>query len=122
ALPSAACADGNTLCLSYFNDDRLAGQTGRTGGTISTTYDPAGHLGATSDSTGTAATGIGSTISATWYLDDLPRTVADGSRTNASSHDGPGQRVGRRDASGSQPLAPTYGYHDRELTSQTATD
>jgi len=89
----ATVADGGTQSFSYYNDDRQQGETARSGETITKRYDPAGNLASAVDSTSG-----GSTLTATYYLDDLLRTSDDGGRTAKYTYDGAGQRAARTDA------------------------
>ena len=98
--------------FSYFPDDRLASQTGHTGTTITTTYDPAGNRTAVSDSSSS------STVSATHYLDGLTRTVDDGGRAQQYAYDGEGQRITAKDlvdGSPSTAYLTQYTYGDAEV-------
>jgi RHS repeat-associated protein/uncharacterized repeat protein (TIGR01451 family) len=111
-------ADGGTLSFEWFQDDRMSVQTGRDNvATITTAYDPAGNKTSITDSTGG-----GSTITANYYLDDLPRNVGDGTRTTRSSYDGSGTRYQRRDDTSSTNYPTQYGINDAGLvTSMKAT-
>jgi RHS repeat-associated protein/uncharacterized repeat protein (TIGR01451 family) len=112
--------DAGALSFTYFDDDRMATQTGHGGsGTISYTYDAAGNKASVYDSTSNL------TLSTTYYLDDLARTVNDGAgRTSQYAYDGAGNRAARADASSSGTRYPTvYVYNDAEAnTSISWTD
>jgi RHS repeat-associated protein len=107
-------SDGGSQSFSYYQDDRLAAQTGRngTGETINHSYDPAGNLSSVQDSTSG-----GSRVSVSYYLDDLPRSVDDGSRSSLYSYDGSGQRAARADQvdGSSTRFTTSYSYGDAEL-------
>jgi RHS repeat-associated protein len=100
---------GGSQGFTYLHDDRMATETGRNGETITHAYDPAG--GQTSVRDGTSG---GSAITATYYLDGLPRTVDDGSRSSLYTYDGAGQRTAMADQiDGSANRATTtYTYGD----------
>jgi RHS repeat-associated protein len=85
---------GGTQRFDYYNNDRLSVETGRTSPTetITHVYDPAGNQASVRDSTSG-----GSTVASTYYLDNLPRSVDDGSRSSLSAYDGAGQRTARAD-------------------------
>jgi len=104
--------DGGTESFSYFNNDRLSTQTSSLGGSITSTYTPTGQL----TSIGDTSEG-GSTLTATYYLDDRSRTVDDGSRTTQSTYDGLGSLAAQAmvvDGTSTKYLN-TYGYADAEL-------
>jgi RHS repeat-associated protein len=119
--------DAGTQALSYYPDDRTTVQTGRTTatittpGTITTTYEPAGKPTLISDSTATPA----STLSASYYLDGLTRTVDDGTagsagHTSSYAYNGQGQPTARRDApdNGTGTITnATYTYNSASLPS-----
>ena len=74
--------------LAYYPDDRPATQTGRNSETITHLYDPAGN---TLTLTYTPANGDPTvTTTGTYYLDGLPRTVGERSRTTTYSYDAAG--------------------------------
>jgi RHS repeat-associated protein len=104
-------SDGGSQGFRYFPDDRLAGETGRNGETITNAYDAAGDQVSAADSTSG-----GSTVGATYYLDGLPRTVDDGTRSTLSTYDGAGRRAAMADQiDGSANRATTtYTYGDAE--------
>ncbi|HEV7680261.1 MAG TPA: kelch repeat-containing protein [Candidatus Dormibacteraeota bacterium] len=106
-----------TQSFSYFNDGRLNVQTGRDGSRITTTYDPAGNRTQVSDTTGGGALGAGSTVTSTFYLDNLPRTVDDGRWTTTYSYDGLGSRAARVDSldGASTQYRTNYQFGDAEL-------
>jgi RHS repeat-associated protein len=104
--------DGLTQSFSYFADDRMNTQTGRNGETITTKYDPAGNTTTTTDSTS------GVTLTATYYVDDLSRSVDDGQRTTQSLYDGAGSAAAQvAVVDGGTSYATTYTYGDAELAS-----
>lgn len=114
--------DGGTQRFSYYRNDRLASQTGRATGpaqaeqTITTTYDAAGNTMKVTDSTGG-----GSTVTATYYLDDLMRSVDQGGRTTRYSYDGAGSTAVRAQTpSGGDTTVTRYGYNDAGLADQAA--
>ncbi|HEY4028371.1 MAG TPA: RHS repeat-associated core domain-containing protein, partial [Candidatus Dormibacteraeota bacterium] len=104
--------NGGIQSFTYFADDRLNTETGRNGETISHAYDPAGNQTAVHD-----GTSGGSTVSATYYLDNLPRTTDDGSRSSLYTYDGSRQRAAMADQiDGSANRATTtYAYGDAGL-------
>jgi RHS repeat-associated protein len=111
-------AAGGTQSFSYFPDDRLGTQTGRNSGSITDAYDPAGNHTSVQDSTGG-----GSTITSTYYLDGLARTVDDGARKTEYSYDGAASPVARAEVVDAPPnttYSTTYGYNDAELASSMA--
>jgi RHS repeat-associated protein/uncharacterized repeat protein (TIGR01451 family) len=107
--------DGGTQHFDYYNNDLLKLETGRLSPaeTISHAYDPNGNQTAVHDSTSG-----GSTISSTFYLDNLPRSVDDGSRTTQYTHDGLGQQAAMANQvdGTSTRSTTTYTYSDAELT------
>ena len=111
---ASLASDGGTQSLSYYNDDRLLQQTGRDGSTTTSQYDPAGNVAST--------TSGASTISTTYYLDGLPRTVDDGTQTSRFGYDGLGSVTARYQLAdtGSNPVATDYVYGDAELATQMA--
>ena len=106
--------DGGTYSFTYFPDDRLNTQVSSLGGTITSTYTPTGQPNSIVDpSEGN------STLSATYYLDDSPRTMDDGARTTQSDYDGTGAPVGMAmlvDGTATK-YSTTYGYGDSEVPS-----
>lgn len=105
--------DGGIQSFAYYPDSRLSAQNGRTGGTISTAYDPAGDQVHVSDSSGGA-----STLTGTYYLNGLARTVTNGAATTEYSYDGQGQISLRGEVSptGATPTTETtYFYNSAEL-------
>jgi YD repeat-containing protein len=105
--------DGGTQSFTYYSDDRLQTQIGRSGETITTLYDAAGNQTSIHDSTSNT------TIVGTYYADDLSRSVDDGSRTTKSLYDGlgaPAAEVQLIDG-GSTQYATTYVWGDAELPS-----
>lgn len=115
-------AAGGTQSFTYLNNDRLASQTGRNNEQISYNYDPAGNPTAVTDSTS------GVTITASYYLDELPLAVNDGATCSQYTYDGAGQPVARADAtytsgacSTTSRYPTTYTYGDAEqLTSDNS--
>jgi RHS repeat-associated protein len=112
--------DGGTQHFAYYGNDRLQTEIGRksTAETITHSYDPAGNQTSVVDST----TG-GSTVSSTYYLDGLPRTVDDGSRSSLYTYDGAGSRAARADevAGTSTKSTTAYTYGDAgQLTSMAS--
>ena len=106
--------DGGTNSLTYFNDDRINGQSSSLGGSITTTYTPAGQPSSVADTSEG-----GSTLRATYYLDNSPRTVDDGSRTTQSTYDGLGSPAALAtlvDGTSTRYLS-TYSFGDAELPS-----
>lgn len=105
---------GGTQTLTYYPNDRVATEEGRTGGKVTTRYDAAGNPTAIADAT----TNV--TLSPSYYLDGLERQVGDGRRTVRSTYDGAGRRVGRVDVTGSGSDTTTYRYNDAGLASRAA--
>ena len=107
--------------LAYYNNGRLKTETGYfepndTGAqTITTQYDPAGQQTSVQDTTS------GTTISATYYLDELERSANDGPRSQSYGYDGVGQLAARQDTSGSTNYATTYNYRDSESLASMVT-
>ncbi|HEV3232011.1 MAG TPA: fibronectin type III domain-containing protein, partial [Candidatus Dormibacteraeota bacterium] len=108
--------DGGTQTFSYAPDGRLVQETGRSvtgvtspGSTITYTYDPAGNRTGVSDSSS------GSSVTTSYYANDLPITVNDGSRTSSFTYDGGGARVARADGGGAATKLTTYAYSDAGL-------
>jgi RHS repeat-associated protein len=113
-------AAGGTQSFTYFNDDRLAGQTGRSNEQIGYSYDPAGNPTSITDNTS------GVTITASYYLDELPLATNDGARCSQYTYDGLGQPVARADAtytsgacSSTSRYTTTYTYGDAENLATT---
>jgi len=107
----ASTSDGGVQSFSYYADNRLNSETGRTGTTISHQYDAAGNQTNATDQ------GSGSTLGATYYLDGLARTVTDGSRTSSYTYDGSGTVAARGETGGVTSWQTTYAYNDAELPS-----
>ena len=106
----------------WFADDRQQQQLGRDdpavpAATITTSYDPAGNPTSITDSSGG-----GSTVTATYYLDDSPRTVGDGTRTTRAAYDGGGTRYVRRDDTGSATYPTSYALNDAGLATTVKAD
>jgi RHS repeat-associated protein len=108
---------GGTQSFAYYPNDRLASETGRTGSAITNRYDPAGNPTTLSDPSG-------STLTATYYLDGLARTVNDGSRTNHFAYDGSGAPAGRADLvnADSTKFTTLYDYNDAGLPSSMSSN
>jgi RHS repeat-associated protein/uncharacterized repeat protein (TIGR01451 family) len=112
--------DGGAQRFTYYPDNRLDQETGRQGESIVHTYDAAGNQ-----------TGIASgatNIAATYYLDDLVRSVTDsttvagaGQATTQYGYDGGGSVASRLESlqTGGQ-YTTTYGYDDAGLTTSMA--
>jgi RHS repeat-associated protein len=104
--------DGGTQSFAYFSDDRLNTQTSSLGGSITSTYTPTGQPTSIVDTSEG-----GSTLTATYYLDNGSRTVDDGSRTTQSTYDGLGSPAAQDivvDGTSTKYVT-TYGYGDAEL-------
>ena len=108
-------AAGGTQNFGYLNTDRLATQNGRNGEQISYSYDPTGNPITIGD------TSSGVTVSASYYLDELPLNINDGQRCSQHTYDGLGQTVARSDGtyssgacSTSGRYVTTYNYGDAE--------
>lgn len=97
--------------FAYYPNSALRTETGRAGETITRSYDPAGNPTRTADSTNTSAT-----VTGTFYLDDLPRTVADGKEDTRLAYDGAGQVLRRAQgptgAAASAMALSTFTYRD----------
>ena len=109
--PAASC-DAGAQAFGYFDDDRMASQSGHAGSaSITYQYDPNGNKTSVSDSTSAL------TVSSTFYLDDLPRSVNDGAaRTSEYAYDGAGSRAVRADVNTAGTSSPTvYVFGDAEL-------
>jgi RHS repeat-associated protein len=112
--------DSGSQTFLYDQNLLLTSETGRDGQTsIATSYDAAGNP--ISVQQGGAAP-----ITATYYLDDTPRTVTDtNSRATVYSYDGSGAVTARKDtssgASGPGPLT-TYSYNDSGLPASMTSD
>lgn len=118
---------GQTQTFDYYPNGRLAIQHGRndTGGapeTITNSYDPAGDLTSSASaipaegSGDTAAAGYTDTVTASYYLDGLPRSSDDGSRTTTASYDGAGNLTARSSQTdGGSRSTTTYGFDDADL-------
>jgi RHS repeat-associated protein len=90
AAPPAMSCTGSawTQCVSYYRNDRVKDDIGRSGESIGTTYDAAGNKTQIVDSTNPAAT-----VSASYYLDDRVRSVGDGGEFSSFSYDGAGRQA-----------------------------
>lgn len=112
--------------FAYAPNDRVISETGRNNETITTTYDAAGNRLTFADSTNTAAT-----ITASYYLDGLVRTVEDGPvgvndnhRLQQYTYDAAGALIGRGDrlvASGTKVVKTTYSNNDAGLPASMTT-
>ncbi|HEV8624826.1 MAG TPA: RHS repeat-associated core domain-containing protein [Acidimicrobiia bacterium] len=105
----AVMASSGTQRFAYHPNDRLRQEIGRDGATITTRYDAAGNRIEVTDSSG-------STLTGTYYLDGLPRSVSDGARPAFYSYDGAGQLTYRADATS------TAGNASRYVTTYVAND
>src|SRR5215213_3609274 len=118
-LTGSGAQHGRQQTFDYSPADRLVAQTGTNPGeaaiTISTTYDPAGHVKSAGEG--------GSAVTGTYYLDGRPRTVGSGSRTTGYAYDGAGRPTGRTSVpSGGTALSTTYSYGDAGLVGAMASD
>ena len=97
---------GGTQRFSYYRTDKLKSEVGRDLSTIDYVYDAAGNE--------TSIGGlVGGGVTATYYLDDLVRTVDDGDTTVGYSYDGAGQLVYRTDKAAATPTQEMrYRYND----------
>lgn len=112
----AVTSSAGTQRYAYHPNNSLRTETGRAGETIGYTYDGSGNRTAVTDSTNPAGN-----LTATHYLDDLPRTVADGRETTGYAYDGAGQ-VLRRTSGPTGGTATLSGYTYRDAgTPATAT-
>ncbi|HEV7680339.1 MAG TPA: LamG-like jellyroll fold domain-containing protein [Candidatus Dormibacteraeota bacterium] len=111
-VTNGTAASAGTQQFSYYPSGRLQQETGRAGETIGHQYDAAGNE--------TSASGGGSTVSSTYYLDSRVRSVADttpvagaGSATTQYGYDGGGSLASRSEIlqTGGQ-YTTTYGYDD----------
>jgi len=115
---------GGSQQFSYYPDGRLhtelgRGNTASTPESITTTYTPDGQTLTAADSTGN-----GSTVTSSYYLDDLVRSVDDGhGGVTSTGYDGNGQTLTETQTS---PNAPTqtsrYTYDDADLPTRQSTD
>jgi RHS repeat-associated protein len=104
--------DAGTQSSSYYNNDRTKIQTGRSGETINTNYEPAGGPTTITQNDGTNVT----TLTMSYYLDGLQRTVDDGgagARTTGYGYTGDGMVTGRSDTAtaGGTSVVSTYTYN-----------
>ena len=74
--------------FEYYANDRLLREVGRNGEAITTTWNATGALATSTDSTNATAA-----VTASYFLDGLPRTTNDGTATTNYSYDGNGQPV-----------------------------
>ena len=107
--------DAGTQTFAWYPDERLHTETGRHGETISRVYDATGNQA--------SVTFGSSTVSASYYLDGLTRSVTDsapvggsGNATMNYAYDGLGNMASQLEtlSSGGQ-YATTYAYGDAEL-------
>ncbi|MGH9186025.1 MAG: alpha/beta hydrolase, partial [Acidimicrobiales bacterium] len=104
-------ADGGTQRFTYYPNDRLATQTGRAGETITTRYTADGLP----TSVAQAAAGQNSTVTATWYLDGLARTVKGGAgHSQEYAYDGAGSLAAREQRGGTASTE-THAHNDAGL-------
>ena len=119
------CGSADVECFTYDPDDRSSGQQGRGGvDTITTSYDADGDTTATTD-TSTGPNAYTNTVTSTFYLDDLPRRVDDGTQTTSYSYDANGQtaaRVQAGDGVGGATHSTEYLYDDADLPVAAASD
>lgn len=109
--------DAGTQTLTWTPTDRLDTQTGPTGASITTDYDPAGNPTSIVDSTSS------STLTATWYLDGLWRSVDDGGgHTSHAAYDGAGNRTVRADHSTAGATSSRYSFNDAGLAATATSD
>lgn len=109
--------DAGTQILTWTPTDRLDTQTGPTGATITTDYDPAGNPTAIVDSTSN------STLTATWYLDGLWRSVDNGAgHTSDAAYDGTGNRTLRADHTSTDATTSRYSFNDAGLAATATSD
>ena len=106
--------DAGTQAFTYYNDSRLKTQTSTSSQVLTTQYDPAGNKSQITDSGGP-------TLSGTYYLDGLARTVGDGTVTTNYAYDGAAQLTGRQDVNGAAHPTTTYTYNSAQLL-KTAAD
>lgn len=112
-----------SLNFTYYNDNRPKVETGHDGtSTITDQYDPAGSTTSVAYYNSSTATTV--TNTAGYYLDELTRTVGDGTassnRAQSYGYDGLGSLAGRNDATGTGTSleTTTYSYTDAENLSQ----
>lgn len=121
---AVACGTNSTTqCFGYYPDDRPAAQQGRGGAdTIVTSYDPAGNPTSIVDH---GPAGYTSTLSSSYYLDNLPRSVDDTAQTTSYSYDAAGNIAARVQA-GDGLLGVThntqYLYHDSGQAAAASSD
>lgn len=108
---NSAWQDGGTQRLTYAPTGANLTQTGRDSKVITFGYDRGGRLASVADDTS------GTTVQATYYLDDLLRTVTDGNNTNTYAYDAAGNPTSRSDnPAGSSPAAvSSVAYNDAGL-------
>jgi RHS repeat-associated protein/uncharacterized repeat protein (TIGR01451 family) len=108
-------SDAGTQSFAYYPDARVQKETGRQGETITHSYDAAGNqVGVVAGS---------STVSASYYLDGLPRSVTDtaiasgaAAATTSYGYDGAGNVASRVEALATgASYRTTFGYDDAGL-------
>lgn len=113
-------SDGGTQAFTYFPNDQLAAESGRSatdafnGTALTYTYDASGNqTSATTNEAGSTR----STIAATYYLDSLTRTVDDTRDLTRYAYNGSGAVVARRFGSDWATIGTntTYSYGDAGL-------
>jgi len=87
----SAGADATTISVSYYDNDRLKTETGRTNGTITRTYDAAGNVASADTSSSTT----GDVANVTYYYDGLLRSADSNGRRATYAYDGLGREVAR---------------------------
>ena len=102
--------EGGSQTFAYYPDSRLHDEANSQGQVLTTQYDAAGNRTSVSDSNGP-------TLSATYYLDSLTRSVSDGIQTTSYAYDGAGQLSARQDSG--QGLT-AYTYSSAELLASAA--
>jgi len=128
--PAVVVSDAGTMTFAHSPANRLASQTGRAGtSTISTDYDAAGNPTRTRDSTANvddSTGGPGSTLTATFYLDNLVRTVDDtgssgaGGMQTAYGYNGSGQPTVRLHGPTTDTTNTRFEYNDAGVLTKTA--
>jgi RHS repeat-associated protein len=95
----------------FYNDGRLQQESGRfNSGALVYTYDAAGNTTQVADHESTTTS-----IDSTFYLNDLPSSVADGTRTTSYSYNGAGSRSGMVETGGSTSPNESFAYGDAGL-------
>ena len=114
AAPPAVLSDGGKQQFKYWPTDDLRTEVGRGSETIDTIYDAAGNPTKVTQT----VDGIPSAVTASYYFDDLVRTVDDGTTTSSYTYDGAGQVVVRKHDDN----LTTYGYNDAGLATKATSD